>query len=327
MNPFTYVRAEDAAAAVKRVGGDPRAEFLAGGTTLIDLMKLNVQAPATLVDVNRLPLNKIEVTDAGVRVGAMVSNTELAYHDVIRKRYPVVSEAILSGATPQLRNMASVGGNLVQRTRCYYFRDGISPCNKRAPGSGCAALEGFNRIHAVLGTSDKCIATHPSDLCVALAALDVVVKVRGPKGERGIPFADFHLLPGDAPERETALEHGELITAVELPDAPFAARSHYLKVRDRASYEFALASAAVALEVRGGTIRTARVALGGVATRPWRAHAAEEVLAGARPTETAYAAAAEAALKDAKAQKYNAFKIELARRTIVRALTTVGGMA
>jgi xanthine dehydrogenase YagS FAD-binding subunit len=327
MNPFTYTRTDDPAAAVKQVSGDAKAAFLAGGTTLLDLMKLRVESPAQLVDINAVPLNKIEATDGGLRVGALVSNTDLAYHDAVRKDFPALSEALLSGASPQLRNMASVGGNLMQRTRCYYFRDGISPCNKRQPGGGCAALEGFNRIHAVLGGSDQCIATHPSDMAVALVALDAVVKVRGPKGERSIKAADFHLLPGDKPERETALEHGELITAVELTRSPLAARSHYLKVRDRASYEFALASAAVALEIKDGVIAAARLALGGVATKPWRAFEAEKALVGQKPTEAAFAAAAKAALKDAKPQKYNGFKIELAQRTIVRALTTVGGMA
>jgi xanthine dehydrogenase YagS FAD-binding subunit len=327
MNPFKYARTDDPAAAVKQVGGDARASFLAGGTSLIDLMKLRVESPAVVVDINALPLNKIEKTDAGLRVGALVSNTALAYHEAVRREFPVLSEAILSGASPQLRNMATVGGNLMQRTRCYFFRDGLSPCNKRQPGSGCAALEGFNRIHAVLGGSEQCIATHPSDMAVALVALDAVVKVRGPKGERAIKMVDFHLLPGDHPERETALEHGELITAVELTRSPLAAHSHYLKVRDRASYEFALASAAVALEIKDGVISAARLALGGVATKPWRAFEAEKALVGQKPTETAFTTAAKAAMKDAKPQKFNAFKIELAQRTIVRALTTVGGMS
>ena len=326
MNPFKYTRTEDPAAAVKQVGSDARASFLAGGTSLIDLMKLRVESPTLVVDINAIPLNKIEKTDAGLRIGALVSNTDLAYHEGVRKDFPVLSEAILSGASPQLRNVATVGGNLLQRTRCYYFRDGLSPCNKRQTGSGCAALEGFNRIHAVLGGSEACIATHPSDMAVALVALDAVVKVRGPKGERAIKMVDFHLLPGDKPERETALEHGELITAVELTRSPLAARSHYLKVRDRASYEFALASAAVALEVKDGIIIAARLALGGVATKPWRALDAEKVLVGQKPTEATFAAAAKAALKDAKPQKFNAFKIELAQHTIVRALTTVEGM-
>ena len=327
MNPFAYSRTADAATAIKQVAADAKASFVAGGTSLIDLMKLGVESPVLLVDVNAVPLNKIEKIEGGFRIGALVSNTDLAYNDGVRKHFPALSEALLSGASPQLRNMASVGGNLMQRTRCYYFRDGISPCNKREPGSGCAALEGYNRIHAVLGVSDRCIATHPSDMAVALVALDAVVKVRGPKGERSIKAADFHLLPDDHPERETALEHGELITGIELAQSPLAARSHYLKVRDRASYEFALASAAVALEITDGAIRAARLALGGVATKPWRVFDAEKALVGQKPTEALFIAAAQSALKDAKPHKDNGFKIELAQRTIVRALTVVGGMA
>jgi xanthine dehydrogenase YagS FAD-binding subunit len=325
MNPFRYVQAQEQSGAVGQVAGDPRATFLAGGTTLLDLMKLGVETPATLVDINRLPLSQIDDRGGGLLIGALVTNSDLAYHARVRERYPVLSEAILSGASPQLRNMASVAGNVMQRTRCPYFRDGVSPCNKRVPGAGCAALDGFNRSHAVLGTSEQCIASNPSDMCVALAILDAVVHVRGPRGTRAIPFLEFHLLPGDAPERETVLEQGELITAVELPAAPFAVRSHYLKVRDRTSYEFALASAAVALEVRDGVIRTARLALGGVATRPWRAWSAEQTLIGARPSEAAYTACAREALKDARGRQFNAFKIELAQRAIVRALSTVGG--
>ncbi len=327
MELFSYVRAEGAAATVQLVGGEAGAEYLAGGTNLVDLMKLDVRTPLKVVDVNHLPLAQIEVSDKGVRVGALVRNSDLAYHEAIRKRYPVLSEALLSGATPQLRNMATVGGNLMQRTRCSYFRDTAWACNKRQPGAGCAALEGYNRGHAVLGTSDQCIATHPSDMCVALVALDAVVKTQGPRGERSIPITDFHVSYGDDPARETVLEHGELITAVELPATPFFARSHYLKVRDRAAFEFALASVAAALEVRDGRITAARLALGGVATKPWRAFAAERALVGAAPGAAAYAAAATAALEGAKPQKHNAFKIELARRAIVRALTTVGGMA
>jgi len=327
MNPFRYLRTDEPAAAIRQVAGDPRAEFLAGGTSLLDLMKLGVETPATLVDINSLPMSRIEVKGRGVRIGALVTNSDLAYHEVVRRRYPVLSQAILSGASPQLRNMATVAGNLMQRTRCTYFRDGMSPCNKRAPGTGCAALDGFNRSHAVLGTSEHCIASNPSDLCVALAILDAVVHVAGKNGDRTIPFNDFHPLPGETPERETVLEHGELITAVELPSAPHAARSHYLKVQDRASYDFALASAAVALDVKGGVIRTARIALGGVATKPWRAFAAEQTLVGAKPGESAYTAAAREALKDARGRPFNAFKIELARRIIVRALTTVGGLS
>ncbi len=327
MELFTYVRTDEPAAAVKQVSGEARARFLAGGTNLLDFMKLNVESPTELVDVNHLPLDKIEVTDAGVRIGAMVRNSDLAYHEAIRKRYPVLSEALLSGASPQIRNMATTGGNLLQRTRCTYFRDTAWPCNKRQPGSGCSAIDGYNRSHAVLGTSTKCIATHPSDMDVALVALDAVIITQGPKGVRKIPITDFYVAYGDDPARETVLEHGELITAVELPNTAFFARSHYLKVRDRAAFEFALASVAAALEVKDGKITAARVALGGVATKPWRAVEAEKVLVGAKPEEGTYAAAARAALQGAKPQKFNAFKIELARRTIVRALITVGGMA
>jgi xanthine dehydrogenase YagS FAD-binding subunit len=327
MQPFTYARADGAAGAVKQVSGDARAAYLAGGTTLIDLMKLDVMTPAAVVDVNPLPLAKIDATDSGVRIGAMVRNSDLAYHEAIRKRYPVLSEALLSGATPQIRNMATVGGNLLQRTRCTYFRDTAWPCNKRQPGSGCSAIDGYNRSHAVLGTSDKCIATHPSDMCVALVALDAVVHTQGPDGGRKIPITEFHVAYGDDPARESVLKHGELITAVELPNTPFFARSHYLKVRDRISFEFALASAAVALEIKDGKITAARLALGGVATKPWRAVEAEKALVGAKPEDAAYQAAAKAALQGAKPQKFNAFKIELARRTIVRALTTVAEMS
>ncbi len=327
MRQFSYKQAADEKAAVAAVVPEAQAAYLAGGTTLIDLMKLNVQTPATLVDITPLPLAKIEIHDSGVRIGAMVSNSDVAHNPIIRQRYPVLSEALLSGASPQLRNMATVGGNLMQRTRCYYFRDTSMACNKREPGSGCPAIEGYNRIHAVLGGSPHCIATHPSDMCVALVALDAVVRTRGPRGERSIPLADFHLLPGEHPERETVLEHGELITAVDLPDSPFAARSHYLKVRDRASYAFALTSAAVALEVRDGVINSARVALGGVATKPWRATDAEKALVGKSPNEATYKAAADAAVRGAKQYKHNAFKVEMAKRTVVRALSTVGGMA
>jgi xanthine dehydrogenase YagS FAD-binding subunit len=295
---------------------------LAGGTTLVDLLRLEVETPDRLVDINALPLARIEtLPGGGVRIGAMVRNSDLANHPAIRQRYPVLSEALLSGASPQLRNMATVGGNLMQRTRCYYFRDTTYPCNKRAPGSGCAALEGFNRIHAVLGTSEKCIATHPGDMPVALAALDAVVHTRRPDGrERAIPLTEFHVPYGEDPARESVLEHGELITAVELPAIPWFARSHYLKVRDRASYEFALASAAVALDLDGNSIRAARVALGGVGTKPWRSPEAEQALAGKKAAEAAYRAAAEAALRGARPQKDNGFKVELAKRTLARAL-------
>jgi xanthine dehydrogenase YagS FAD-binding subunit len=321
MTPFDYVRADGPTAAVAQVAAAPGATFLAGGTGLIDLMKLYVERHDRLVDVGRLTLDKIEAAGGGgVRIGANVRNSDLAHHDLIRTRYPVLSEALLSGASPQLRNMATVGGNIMQRTRCPYFRDGFSPCNKRAPGSGCAAKDGYNRPTAVLGVSEQCIAAHPSDMCVALVILDATVRTQGPKGERAIPFADFHLPPGDTPDRETVLEHGELITAVELPAAPWAARSTYLKVRDRASYEFALASAAVALEVADGVVKTARIGLGGVATKPWRAVDAEKALVGQKPTATAFAAAGEAATKGAVPRQFNGFKVALARRVVARAL-------
>ncbi|HEY0556468.1 MAG TPA: xanthine dehydrogenase family protein subunit M [Thermoanaerobaculia bacterium] len=322
MNPFIFSHVSQPAEAVAAVSRDPHAKFVAGGTTLVDLLRLEVETPDRLVDINALPLAKIDsLPGGGVRIGAMVRNSDLANDPTIRKRYPVLSEALLSGASPQLRNMASVGGNLMQRTRCYYFRDTEYPCNKRVPGSGCAALEGFNRIHAVLGTSDKCIASFPGDMPVAMVALDAIVHTRRPNGsERTIPLADFHVSYGDDPARETVLDHGELITAVELPATSWFARSHYLKVRDRASYEFALASAAVALDLDGGRIRAARVALGGVGTKPWRSAEAERALTGQKAEESTYRAAAEAALQGAQPRKDNGFKIELAKRTLARAL-------
>jgi len=322
MNLFTYNRPADADAAVAAIGRDDRAKFLAGGTTLIDLMKLSVEQPTQLVDINRLPMDQIEIKD-GVRIGANVRNSDLANHESIKKMFPVLSEALLSGASPQLRNMATVGGNLMQRTRCYYFRDTSSPCNKRVPGSGCSAIDGYNRIHAVLGTSERCIATHPSDMCVALAALDATIVT----SQRSIPFNDFYVAYGDDPAKETVLNHGELITAVRIPPTPFFARSHYLKVRDRASYEFALASSAVALDVQDGQIKQARVALGGVASKPWRSIEAEKLLVGARAADDLYVKAAEAAMAGAKPQAFNAFKIDLVKRTMVRALSTAAAMA
>ena len=328
MRPFAYSRATRPDEAIAAVAGNPRAIFLAGGTTLVDLQRLDVMNPDAVVDINALPLTRIEtLPGGGVRVGAMVRNSDLANHATIQKRYPVLSAALLSGASPQLRNMATVGGNLMQRTRCYYFRDAISPCNKRTPGSGCAAREGYNRIHAVLGTSDKCIATHPGDMPVALVALDAVVHTRRKNGtERTIPITDFHVSYGDDPARESVLEHGELITAVELPATPWLARSTYLKMRDRASYEFALASAAVALDIERNTIRNARVALGGVATKPWRSREAEGALTGAKAEAATYQKAAAAALAGARPQKHNGFKIELAKRTLARALATAAAM-
>ena len=330
MNPFTYSRAVDPNEAVTGIAAKPQGKFLGGGTNLIDLMKMGVETPDALIDINRLPLAQIEELpgNKGVRVGAMVRNSDLAEHALIKSRYPVLSEALLSGASPQLRNMATVGGNLLQRTRCYYFYDPAFPaCNKRNPGSGCGALDGYNRIHAILGQSEQCIATHPSDMCVALAALDATVRVRGPKGEREIPFADFHRLPGNTPERDTNLEHDELIEYVDLPAIPFATRSHYLKVRDRASYAFALVSVAAALDLDSSKkIKGARIALGGVAHKPWRANAAEKKLIGQAADEKTFRAAAEAELAAAKGYKHNSFKIELAKRAIVRALNTVAAM-
>jgi xanthine dehydrogenase YagS FAD-binding subunit len=323
MHPIRYLRVTEADAAVAAVRANADAAFLAGGTSLIDLMKLEVLKPAELVDVNALPLGKVEVTSDGVQIGAMVRNSDLAYHPEIAARFPLLAEALLAGASPQLRNMATVGGNLLQRTRCYYFRDPSTPCNKREPGSGCGAMDGYNRNHAILGISDRCIAAHPSDMCVALVALDAMVHTRGPAGERQIPMADLHLLPADHPERESVLQHGELITSVRLPARPQMAQSRYLKVRDRASYAFALTSAAATLHVEGGTIREARLALGGVGTKPWRALEAERALVGHRPDPGVFARAAEAALADARPRKHNAFKLELARRTIVRTLATV----
>ena len=330
MNPFTYSRAHDSQSAVSGVAASQQAKFLGGGTNLIDLMKMGVERPEQLVDINRLPLTQVEElpNNGGVRIGALVRNSDLAEHQLITSRYPVLSEALLSGASPQLRNLATTGGNLLQRTRCYYFYDPAFPmCNKRNPGSGCGALEGYNRIHAILGQSDQCIATHPSDMCVAMAALDAVVRVQGPKGERTIAFADFHRLPGATPNIETNLQPNELITAVDLPAIPFATRSHYLKVRDRASYAFALVSVAAALELEGGKIKSARLALGGVAHKPWRAHKAEQALIGKEPNEQTFRAAAEAELAGAKGYKYNSFKIELAKRAITSALGTVSKMA
>jgi xanthine dehydrogenase YagS FAD-binding subunit len=319
---FQYARATDVADAVRQIAADPRAKFIAGGTNLIDLMREDVEQPSRVIDISRLSLRAVEETAAGgVRIGAMVPNSDLAYHPLIERRYPLLASAIVAGASAQLRNMASTGGNLLQRTRCYYFYDTATPCNKRVPGTGCAALHGLNRIHAILGASDSCIATHPSDMCVALAALDATVHVTGPAGDRAIAFRDFHRLPGDAPERDTNLRADELITAVELPAKGFADHYTYLKLRDRLSYAFALVSVAAALEVDGGAIADARLALGGVAHKPWRDPEAEAALRG-KPAETAtFRQAADVLLRDAKGHPHNAFKIELARRAIVRALT------
>lgn len=329
MRPFEYSRAADWQSAINRVATDPQAKFVGGGTNLIDLMKMGVETPDSLVDINRLPLAQVEELPdkGGIRIGALVRNSDLAEHPLITARYPVLSQALLSGASPQLRNLATTGGNLLQRTRCFYFYDPAFPmCNKRKPGSGCGALEGYNRIHAILGQSDQCIATHPSDMCVALATLDAVVHVQGPGGERAIPIGDFHRLPGTTPNVDTNLQPNELITSVDLPNIPFATRSHYLKVRDRATYAFALVSVAAILELEDGMIKSARVALGGVAHKPWRATKAEQMLTGKTAEVSAFAAAASAELASAKSYRYNTFKIELAKRAIVQALTTVAAM-
>ena len=318
MRLFDYQRVTSVDDAVKSSEG---AAYLAGGTSLLDLMKLEVLGPAKLVDVGRLELRKIEVDKDVVRIGALATNTEVAQHPEVRRRLRAVSEALLSGASPQLRNAATVGGNLLQRTRCAYYRDLGTRCNKRRPGSGCDAMEGWTRMHAVLGTSDQCIAAHPSDFCVALAALDATVHVKGPAGERDIPFNDLHLLPGDHPEREFSLQAGELIASVSVPSTQLAARSRYVKVRDRASYAFALASCAAGLELSGGVIKSGRIALGGVGTKPWRAPAAEALLVNQRPENGLFNRAAEEALRGAVAHGDNGFKIELAKRVIVRALT------
>jgi xanthine dehydrogenase YagS FAD-binding subunit len=327
MQRFRYVRAMDEAQAVKATQG-VEVHYLAGGTTLVDLMRLDVVRPRVLVDVTALPLGKIEAQDGGVRIGAMARNSDVAYHPLIAEHYPALAEALLSGASPQLRNMATVGGNALQRTRCSYFRDTACACNKRQPGSGCSALGGYTRMHAVLGGSEHCIAVHPSDMCVALVALDAVVRTRtADGGARAIPIADLHALPGDRPDVENVLQPGELITHVDLPATPMAARSHYVKVRDRASYAFALASAAVALDLDGKNIRAARVALGGVATKPWRSPEAEHELVGQPATVDTFRRAASAAMREATPRGGNDFKIELARRTLVRALVEVGGPA
>jgi xanthine dehydrogenase YagS FAD-binding subunit len=319
---FEYVRAQDVADAVRQMADHPAAKFIAGGTNLIDLMKEDVERPLWLIDISRLPLNKVEETaDGGLRIGALVPNSDLAYHPLIEQRYPLLASAILAGASQQLRNMASAGGNLMQRTRCFYFYDIATPCNKREPGSGCSARNGLNRMHAILGASEACVATHPSDMCVALAALEAKVHVAGPGGERVIPFEDFHRLPGNTPQFDTNLAPNEIITAIELPAGRFDKYFSYLKIRDRLSYAFALVSAAAALEIDNGTIKDARLALGGVAHKPWRDKRAEAALRGEGRHATAFAHAADLLLRDAKALSGNAFKIDLARRTIIRALT------
>lgn len=319
---FQYSRASDVTDAVRQIAAAPDAKFIAGGTNLIDLMKDFVERPSRLIDISRLPLKSVEPTvDGGLRIGALVPNTDLAYHPLIEQRYPMVGSAILAGASQQLRNMASTGGNLMQRTRCAYFYDTATPCNKREPGSGCSAIGGLNRGHAILGASDACIAVHPSDLCVALAALDARVHVAGPGGNRTIAFEDFHRLPEDTPQRDTNLEPHEMITAIELPARGFAGNYSYLKIRDRLSYAFALVSVAAALEMDGNVIKEARLAMGGVAHKPWRDRAAEAALRGQAADESTFHRATDLLLQNAKGYGHNTFKIELARAAAVRALT------
>lgn len=320
MNRFSYVRTTDVDSAV-RAKSAAGARFIAGGTNLVDLMKYNVERPERLVDVTRLPVRRIEeAPDGGLRIGALVTNAATAYDTSVVARYPMLANAILSGASPQLRNAATTGGNLMQRTRCYYFYDVATPCNKRVPGSGCPAIGGLNRIHAILGASEQCIATHPSDMCVAMAALEARVNVSGPDGARTIPIADFHRLPGEHPEIDTTLKDDELIVSVDLPNEDFSKYFTYLKLRDRTSYAFALVSVAAGLKLEDGKITAARVAMGGVAAKPWRNVEAERGLVGQAPGREAFAVFADAVLAEAKPQSQNAFKIPLAKRALVRAL-------
>jgi xanthine dehydrogenase YagS FAD-binding subunit len=327
MQPFAYVLAESAQAAIQGAADTDGAAFIAGGTDLMQLMKEGAAAPRHLVDINALPCAEITLGPEGLRLGALARMSDVADHAGVRERFPVIAEALLASASAQVRNMASIGGNLLQRTRCTYFRDPAMPCNKRAPGTGCSALHGDNRLHAIFGWSERCVATHPSDLAVALVALDAVVLVQRPAGERRIPIRDFHRLPDDAPERDTALEPGELIVAVEVPTSAAARRSHYLKLRDRASFEFALVSVAAGLDVADGAIQEARLAAGGVGTKPWRLRTAEDALLGRPATAETYQAAAERAVEGARPLPMNGFKVELLRRAVRRALATAGDMA
>ncbi|MGA9528913.1 MAG: xanthine dehydrogenase family protein subunit M [Terriglobales bacterium] len=322
MQAFEYAKIGGIDVAVKSVAAGTK--FIAGGTTLVDLMKLNVERPSRLLDINGLPLDRIEKTsEGGLKIGAMVRNSDLAHNALVQQQYAVLSQALLSGASPQLRNMATTGGNLLQRTRCPYFRDTNYACNKRTPGAGCSALDGYNRIHAILGTSKHCIATHPSDMDVAMTALEATIHLRGKRGERSVPINEFYLVPGNTPQRETILAADELITHVTLPPLANGTRSFYLKRRDRASYEFALASAAIVIHVVSGKIERVRIALGGIGTKPWRSLEAERVLEGQPPDDKAFQTAAEAALEGAKPLRDNAFKVELAKRTLQRALKVV----
>ncbi len=327
MRPFKYSRANTTTSAAQLLTTNMSAQFLAGGTNILDLMKEDVARPDQLVDITRLNLSQIKtISDGanrgGVSIGSLGKNTDAANHPLVRQNYPLLTRAILAGASAQIRNMATNGGNLNQRTRCSYFYDTAMPCNKREPGTGCGALEGINRNHAIFGWSESCVATHPSDMCVALVALDAIVRVQGADGQtRAIPFAEYHRLPGDAPQRDNTLAHGELITSIELPKNNFADKSYYLKVRDRASYAFALVSVAAALETDGSQVKQARIALGGVAHKPWRAFEAEKFLIGKTATEANFKLAAEAEMRGARPLEHNTFKVELGKRAIVRALT------
>ncbi len=328
MRPFSYVRATDPDAAVRALAANPQAKFLAGGTNVLDLMKEDVERPTELVDLTRLSLADIRETAGGLSIGALATNATTANHPLVRRDFPLLTQAIVAGASGQLRNMATNGGNLLQRTRCQYFYDTAMPCNKREPGTGCGAREGLNRIHAILGWSEQCVATYPGDMANALYALEAVVRVRGANGrERTIPIDEFHRLPGDTPQQDTNLERGELIVAIELPRSNFASNSYYLKVRDRASYAFALVAVAAALELDGGTIRQARVVLGGVAHKPWRSREAEAALAGQPASEGSFRRAAEAALAEARPLAHNAYKVELGKRAVVRALLRASKLA
>ncbi|MFT3743777.1 MAG: xanthine dehydrogenase family protein subunit M [Pyrinomonadaceae bacterium] len=327
MRPFKYTEVADAAAATRALAANVDAKFLAGGTNLVDLMREYIARPSEIVDIKPLGMSQIQKTAGGISIGALARNTDTANHPLVRKDFPLLTMAILAGASPQIRNMATNGGNLMQRTRCQYFYDLTMPCNKREKGSGCGALDGLNRMHAIFGHSQDCVATYPGDMANALYALDAIIKVRGVDGkERSIPAKDFHRLPGNAPEKDNELAHGELITSIEIPNNKFAERSYYLKVRDRASYAFALVAVAAALEVEGGTIKQARVVLGGVAHKPWRSAEAETSLMGKKPDRASFEAAAAAALVGAKPLSHNGYKVELAKRSIVVALERAMGV-
>ncbi|CAG5070679.1 Aldehyde oxidoreductase FAD-binding subunit PaoB [Dyadobacter sp. CECT 9623] len=326
MIQFQYERASTAQAAVNALTNNSNAKIIAGGTNLVDLMKRNVMAPNKLIDINALPLREIRQQDGKISIGAMALNSQVADDKLIMEKHPLLSQALNAGASAQIRNMASVGGNIMQRTRCHYFYDTALPCNKREPGSGCGALEGMNRMHAVFGTSEQCIAVHPSDMCIALVALDATVLVAGPKGERRIPFEEFHRLPGNQPEKDNTLQNNEMILSVEIPDNAFSKNSHYMKIRDRASYAFALVSVAAALNIDGKVIKEARLAMGGVAHKPWRLKEAEKALVGKPATEETFRQAAEIAMQGAKAYKHNAFKLKLGPNVIVEALKNAAGL-